>query len=158
MAPRRRSVREKLETLREVSPTGCWLWLGKTDKDGYGCLGLPPLGDPNRDPRVHRAAYKIYVGPIPENLIVCHSCDVPRCFNPEHLFLGTQADNVADRVRKGRSRFAKGEDYNRKLKNEDVLEIRRLHGIEYQSSIAKKFGIAESMVSFIWNRKRWAHI
>src|SRR3990167_8916741 len=73
--------------------TGCWLWINWIDKDGYGGCKYG---------RTHRASWIIYYGPIPNDLLVLHKCDVPSCINPKHLFLCTQLDNMRDGFRKGR--------------------------------------------------------
>lgn len=77
--------------------SGCLLWEGAVTRDGYGLVRRN-----NTNHRVHRLAWEEAKGPIPEGLNVCHTCDVPACCNPDHLFLGTQLDNVADMRTKGR--------------------------------------------------------
>lgn len=77
----------------------CWLWTGATNgrygKIGRGGRGVSPAS-------VHRVAYEMAYGPIPEGFAVCHRCDVPLCVRPDHLFLGTTSDNMQDAARKGR--------------------------------------------------------
>lgn len=77
--------------------SGCWLWTAFCFWDGYGCFRAA-----GRLERAHRVAWTLYVGPISDDLCVLHRCDVPSCVNPAHLFLGTKADNAADRDAKGR--------------------------------------------------------
>jgi hypothetical protein len=81
-------------------PSGCIPWIGCTNKDGYGVISSG-----RRDGRMllaNRASYELFVGPIPQGLHVLHSCDNPPCINPVHLFIGTQAINMADKKSKGR--------------------------------------------------------
>ena len=78
----------------------CWLWTGTLYRNGYGNLWDPAAG---RKVLVHRYSYELHNGPIPDGLMVCHSCDVRHCVNPEHLWVGTASDNLGDMAVKGRS-------------------------------------------------------
>jgi hypothetical protein len=82
-------------------PNGCWIWTAAVDGGGYGNFALHK----GRFVKAHRLAYEMMVGQIPEGMNVLHRCDTPRCVNPSHLFLGTQADNMADMVSKNRFRL-----------------------------------------------------
>ena len=78
--------------------SGCWLWLGARDPRGYGRLSAVTWGQS----LAHRVSYELHVGTVPAGLFVCHHCDIPPCVNPEHLFVGTQIDNMVDLARKGK--------------------------------------------------------
>lgn len=89
------SLSAKLEAYSIPEPnSGCWLWLGTTS-NGYG-----RIDHGGKTLRAHRASYEEFVGPIPKGFCVLHRCDTPCCVNPEHLFLGTQQDNMSDKAAK----------------------------------------------------------
>lgn len=80
---------------------GCWVWNGRRDRDGYGLVD-----DVRAVPvSAHRVAYGKWVGPVPDGKVLMHSCDNRPCINPDHLSIGTQADNLADMIAKGRDNF-----------------------------------------------------
>lgn len=86
----------------------CWLWTRTKKFREYPAGGVVPyygsFWSEGRSYIVHRLAYELTYGPIPKGLEVCHRCDTPACFNPDHLFLGTHTDNMRDKVKKGRVR------------------------------------------------------
>jgi len=132
----------------------CWEWKGYRDPHGYGRLDMP-----DKPMLAHRVAYLIRYGSIPDGMFVLHKCDTPRCVNPEHLFLGTQADNVADMHAKGRARkrALRGPEHGMaKLDERKVRAIRKSRLFGWV--IAEKLGISVATVSDIRTRKTWKHI
>lgn len=116
---------------------GCWQWSGAPDGQGYGKLWLPG----NRSALAHRLSWEVHHGEVPERDVL-HRCDNRLCVNPDHLFLGTQADNVHDMVTKGRHR--------RKLSAAQVEEVIRLLGLgELQRVVADRFGVSQAAISKI---------
>lgn len=90
-------LKDRFHNKYDIDGNGCWIWNGALRKDGYGILKINGRCD-----GAHRYSYEISKGEIPTGLFVCHKCDVPSCVNPEHLFIGTQEDNMKDSVSKGR--------------------------------------------------------
>lgn len=136
--------------------SGCWDWTASKAGAGYGQIKLPGQ---RRQEYAHRLSYLIYKGEIPEGKSVCHRCDNMGCVNPEHLWLGSCADNQLDMKIKGRSLY--GERNERAiLTASDVLAIRMLceAGDLSQAKIGAKFGISQIQVSRIYRRLRWAHV
>ncbi len=136
----------------------CWHWTGSKTKLGYGQFGFRQ-GAKVHVFYAHRVAYSLSVGEIPEGLLVLHHCDNPSCCNPDHLFVGTDADNMRDRDSKRRQN--KGETVVfAKLKEADVMEIRQLYarGGLTRKEIGDRFGIKPNNVSLITTRKIWKHL
>ncbi len=128
----------------------CWDWTGLRSHAGYGHFRFR-----GGIRRAHRVAWELTRGPIPDGLCVLHSCDNPSCVRPDHLFLGTNADNIRDKTVKGRA--AKGEiNGNAKLTAEQVRAIRSDKRLERE--IAADFGIVRSHVRAIKAREKWAHL
>lgn len=132
----------------------CWLWTGAKHKLGYGVLSAG-----GRRVKAHRASFFLHNGHIFTDMKVLHRCDVRNCVNPDHLFLGTQADNVADMVRKGRQRGTpRYADQNPMAKASwPVVErMRALHGAGWsQGRLAKEFGLAKMTVNRIVRNLSW---
>ncbi len=152
-------LKEKFEKKFVPEPnTGCWLWLGQPNTSGYGCFTFNKKND-----KAHRVSYSIYRGEIPDGLYVCHSCDVRSCVNPDHLWIGTHADNMRDMYLKKRAYFNKGlgrgSNNAMALLTEDiVLKIREGLKIKSGREVAKEFGTSDKNISSIKLRKTWKHI
>ena len=142
----RRSYQALIFSGSTVAKTGCWLWSKTLTSAGYGRINLN-----NGNWFVHRLAYALYKGD-PVGLIVRHTCDTPACVNPDHLLLGTQADNVRDRVLRGRSGGGvKGRSGRVKLPV-DLKVLRMLTDLGYPvRRIANMFKVS---VDVIYNRLR----
>jgi hypothetical protein len=127
----------------------CWEWTGKTDNGGYGRLLLTKT--PYREIPAHRASWTIHHGTDPGELKVCHHCDNPRCVNPRHLFLGTQADNVEDMNRKGRrASFAGTRNGQHKFSEETIAEVKRLLAAGMTPTpISRATGVSVSQIKHI---------
>lgn len=129
----------------------CWEWLGSKTSAGYGTVGRRPVTY-----LAHRYAWQLTHGePPPPGMCLCHTCDNPGCVRPEHLFLGTRADNNQDRSRKGRGHI--GEQHpSAKLTAEKVRAIRASYEDgATQKAIAAEFGISQIAVSRVVRRVAW---
>lgn len=150
---RAHTVAERLAARTVKQPSGCWEVSGWALPSGHVQIkrkseGLPAI-------RAHRLAWELVKGPVPDGLNVLHKCDNPRCVNVDHLFLGTQRDNVLDSIRKGRyNAFGR-----QKLDAAKVQMIRLLfaQGLTHKA-IAQRFGVARHTVTGILNGKSWAHL
>ena len=134
---------------------GCMEWAGSLiNKDGYG--GFHAIN--GKYMSTHRYSYILHHGEIPKNICVLHKCDNPICVRPDHLFLGTQVENIIDRISKGRT--AKGvSKIASKLDDEKVREIRNLieKGLPL-IDIAKTFNVSDTTVYNIKINKIWKHV
>jgi hypothetical protein len=126
-----------------IQENGCWEFSGACNNKGYGTFYIKGVNY-----KTHRLAYEYYKGSIPENLMVLHDCDNRRCCNPEHLFLGTNKDNVNDRVIKGRSAINNGaNNYFASLSHEQANEIRNSSATT--SILAAKYMVDRSTIKRI---------
>lgn len=155
MAQEKFSIRNIRSFWRKTvkSPGGCWVWIGCTDRDGYGQIGV------NRHQlKAHRFSWELHYSAIPEGLCVCHRCDNPSCVNPEHLFLGTNQDNTRDKVSKGRQPVGSQMPLA-KLTEEEVAAIRQLIADgRPQAQIAREHGVTPAVVCHINKGRTWRHV
>lgn len=167
---RRKSIENSL--WKKVLKTDtCWNWQGKTNKYGYGLLSITDYTKRSLDGsrwsqkevRAHRISWEITKGSIDSGLCVCHKCDNRLCVNPDHLFLGTPAENAADMVTKGRG--AKGEKVAHpgesnpaaKLTAIEVQEIRNIYSTQSysQAELGRRYGVTQAMISKIVQHRAW---
>lgn len=143
-----------------VTSTGCWEWTGYRNSNGYGVLGLGSRSDATRRVcLVHRVSYEHFVGAISEGLKVLHHCDNPPCFRPIHLFLGTDSDNRADMLAKGRARIVRGSQVGTaKLTEAQVIEIKLRLGHRNDGVLAREFGVSDSLIANIRHGRSWGHV
>lgn len=137
--------------------TGCWFWTGSVNTiTGYGRCRIDA-----RTSTAHRLSYRLAYGPVPDGLSVCHHCDTRLCVRPDHLFVGTTADNLRDMVLKGRNALKQGEcNPKARLSGMKVLKIRTLYrtGQYLQRQLATRFGVSQLTISNIVTRKTWRHL
>lgn len=157
-------LREKLLANCIPEPnSGCWIWTASAEQHGYGHLWLG-AGRGQRTTGAHRLSYTLFVGPIPDGLLVMHKCDNPPCINPDHLSVGSLRDNMYDCMAKGRMRrgqFPGEKHYRAKLTDEQVLEIRRTypHGqLGARKVFAEKYGVAPFTIASIVAGETWKHL
>jgi len=134
--------------------SGCWLWGGNICPNGYGLVKHD-----KKQRLAHRVSYIVFKGEIPHGMCACHHCDVPSCINPDHLFIGTLADNVADKTKKNRcgnygtlnpaSRYTESQIY-------EVISLRK-SGWFYKD-IAKKFKTSKESVRRICIGETWGTV
>lgn len=129
--------------------SGCWLWGGHADSKGYGTAWRD-----RAHVKAHRLSWELHNGQIPDGLCVCHKCDTPACVNPDHLFLATQRENIADMDKKGRRVSRRGSAHGCSiLLEKDVRKIRK--DTRPISKIAADYGVSPSTVSAIRSGQNW---
>lgn len=151
-------VKRELISKRNIV-NDCWEFTGQIDRKGYGRRTFTIKGKKQKKP-VHQIAYILWKGEIPKNLFVCHSCDNRKCFNPDHLWVGTQKENLQDMTSKGRGVDHKGENHPKtKFKKKDILEIRKMYSEGKKvSEISKLYNQEYNTVWCIVKHKNWKHI
>jgi hypothetical protein len=118
--------------------SGCWLWLRGLDRSGYGGIFFN-----SKSRGAHRVSWELFNGPVPAGMCVLHRCDVRSCINPDHLFLGTKADNNEDMHLKGRAKNLYGEAHqNSKLSDKMIDDIRARSKLgEDPKKLAMEYGV-----------------
>ena len=147
--------------------TGCWLWGGPIITPSWR-----PIVYVNGKKRLaYRAVYEHLVGPIPDGKLACHKCDTPLCVNPDHIFIGTHADNIWDAKIKGRDGWSRNpekiraslakrkgsEKPNAKINEDVAIKIGLLRGRSTLTEVANKFGVGAHTVLSIWQGRSWRH-
>jgi hypothetical protein len=151
-------TQEHLSNYIPVPEAGCWFWLGHARNGNL--YGTVPLGKKGKKETASRFFYRHLVGPIPPGMGVCHRCDTPLCVNPDHLFLGTQKDNVDDMFKKGRNKKYAGVHNGRtRMTIEQVRQARvlRAEGL-MPTVIAQRLGFPFSTVQDILKLRTWVGI
>lgn len=150
----------RFEEKYAVNPiTCCWEWIANKNNKGYGMLR--PGGTENKR-LAHRISYELYKSSVPKGMHVLHHCDNPSCVNPDHLFLGTHADNMRDKESKNRANHADmmGEENASAILNDaKVVEIRNLYsGGESRQSLSARFGVTYGCIADIISNRSWRHL
>lgn len=142
---------ERLASRSELNPrTGCLIWRGSVNKDGYGSLQLE-----GKILRTHRVAWILKNGPIPKDRIICHHCDTPACVNTEHMYLGTDQTNSDDKIKRGRINSRKGGLNGRAVvPAADIQEIR--NDTRPSRILAEFYGVNRSTIQRIKKGTTWS--
>lgn len=152
---------QRLLTKYSTDPdTGCWNWTGHTYPDGYG--RIREFGSEKRFVRAHRVSYQHFHGPVPDGLVVMHKCDNKRCINPDHLEVGTSAQNVRDAHARGLvTHMYRGMPAPQtKLTPDQVAVIRQKYaaGGVSQAAIGREFGVSKNTIQALICGRSWAGV
>ncbi|WJJ60339.1 hypothetical protein [Salmonella phage ST20] len=141
---------ERLAELSVTEESGCIRFTGHLDGEGYGRIMVARVKY-----MAHRLSYSLNNGPIPDGYVVRHKCDNPSCINPEHLEVGTQADNIADKVSRGRQ--ARGSGAGRAILTEESVREIRSSPLKV-SELSTLYGVSVVSIRNILRRKTWQHV
>ncbi len=140
------------EKVDHKSDSECWNWLAG-GSEGYGQIKIN-----GKTYRTHRISYYIHYKKDPGELLVCHKCNNKLCVNPNHLFLGTESENMQHAFATGRH-YRKGIlQASARLTEQDVRDIRELRGEISQAKIAKLFGVSCGTIQHIMDGRNWSHV
>jgi hypothetical protein len=152
----------RFERWIEKDASGCWIWTASYNPSGYGQFNL----DGKKPMLAHRAAWIIYRGAIPAcessgygTHHICHKCDNPKCVNPDHLFLGTNQENMDDKMQKGRHVYgvSLGEKHGNAKLTEEIVRAIRVSD-ETDAQLSKRYGISRSSIYAARRRQTWKHV
>lgn len=152
-----RTPLERFESGYVVDANGCWIWKKAKNERGYGRFSASD----GRTVLAHRHSWELTHGPIPDGLFACHKCDVPSCVNPDHLFLGTAADNAADKVAKGRqSRAFVNAGERHPMHRLTVAQVREINSepTTPRIELAKRYGVTVSTIKAIRYGRIWRNV
>lgn len=139
----------------------CWPWMGGRNKKGYGVMGFAGKNRKHRTHNAHRIGLMIRLGSLPDEIHALHICDCAFCQNPIHIFPGTNLENIADKMEKGRHRAPIGSEHKWAKLNDDIVRLmRRLHanGKVSISSLAARFGVSIPTARKAIVGKTWKHV
>lgn len=143
---------------KSAGSDSCWPWMASSDSHGYGKLKLPNCGTV----RAHRLAYFLSTGTDPRDLMVCHTCDNPKCCNPGHHFLGTNSDNMLDAVAKGRKKPMDCKGEKNGAAKLTALQVETICGMirdgKNNTQIGRAFGVTHQLISRIRRGKAWGNV
>jgi len=141
----------------EKKDTGCWEWTGYLQTAGYGIMCVGTLGINLRRWLVHRLSWIIHHGALCSHVLVCHTCDNPKCVRPDHLFLGDHVANGQDAAQKHRMSYPR--PWAAKLNPEAVSEIKRQLALGLsRRSIARQYGVRSQSIDCIADGRSWRHV
>jgi hypothetical protein len=158
---KREPIKRFMEKVHIVAESGCWVWTGTVLKSGYGNFYR---GDELGAETAHRWSYVHFKDEIPDGMFVCHKCDVRSCVNPDHLFVGTQKENMQDAKAKGRISGGNGivgTDQHLSKLNEDAVRYIRQHYTGAHGEVkefATKFGVTISTALKVAKNQTWRHV
>ena len=163
---KQRAIDNKFQRLLDscnLSVDGCWNWNKSLTIKGYGKFGGIRVNGKSNWKIAHRVSYELFYGEIPKGLFVCHTCDNPKCVNPDHLWLGTNNDNVQDMIRKGRKHIPTSESVsgeknpNSRLKLKQVQEIKFFikEGNKTLKEIADLYSVTGTLIWRIKDGRAW---
>lgn len=139
--------------------SGCWIWKGAKDSNGYGHINF---GRRLRHQRTHRISYLMHVG-SPGRLLVLHKCDVRACVNPDHLYLGDHRDNTIDSIKRKKFVYLRGQDNGHSVLSDKSAAFIKSHYKPRHArfsgaALAVKFDVARSTIYAIANNQNWRHL